>query len=132
MVTPLMFRSIALNGEKVISSCVWIGKGRRHIKSSSDTEEQIPNPLHSKTLKGLGSNPGEDMDVSKCIVPFRHEGTLNSRRAASPLMWLVEGVERWDVPDHPQVSSLKIGVETSQIVLSSVWCSKLRLKTGFT
>ncbi|GFU66591.1 hypothetical protein TNCV_3335721 [Trichonephila clavipes] len=29
----------------------------------------------------------EDMDVCKCIVPMRHEGTLNSRRAASPLVW---------------------------------------------
>ncbi|GFU98853.1 hypothetical protein TNCV_3381001 [Trichonephila clavipes] len=29
-------------------------------------------------------HPGEGMDVCKCIVPLRHEGTLNSRRAASP------------------------------------------------
>ncbi|GFU77225.1 hypothetical protein TNCV_4126021 [Trichonephila clavipes] len=34
------------------------------------------------------------MDVCKCIVPWRHGGTLNSRRAASPLVWLVERVER--------------------------------------
>ncbi|GFV97846.1 uncharacterized protein TNCV_2021611 [Trichonephila clavipes] len=40
---------------------------------------------------GLGSNPGEDMDVCKCIVPSRHGGTLNSRRAVSPLVRLVEG-----------------------------------------
>ncbi|GFS60139.1 uncharacterized protein TNCV_2826611 [Trichonephila clavipes] len=32
---------------------------------------------------GLGSNPGEDIDVCKCIVPSRYEGTLNSRRATS-------------------------------------------------
>ncbi|GFU65794.1 hypothetical protein TNCV_5059281 [Trichonephila clavipes] len=43
--------------------------------------------------QGLGSNPGEDMDVCKCIVPLRHEGTLNSRQAASPLVWLVEEEE---------------------------------------
>ncbi|GFV70655.1 uncharacterized protein TNCV_3842341 [Trichonephila clavipes] len=43
---------------------------------------------------GLGSNPGEDMDVCKCIVPSRHGGTLNSRRAASPLVRLVEREER--------------------------------------
>ncbi|GFV28449.1 uncharacterized protein TNCV_3984001 [Trichonephila clavipes] len=49
---------------------------------------------------GLGSNPGEDMDVCKCIVPLRHGGTLNSRQAASPLVWLVEGEERWEAPDH--------------------------------
>ncbi|GFT23755.1 hypothetical protein TNCV_3512071 [Trichonephila clavipes] len=36
-------------------------------------------------------------------------GTLNSHRAASPLVWLVEGVERWELPDHLQVSSSKLG-----------------------
>ncbi|GFV19725.1 uncharacterized protein TNCV_479511 [Trichonephila clavipes] len=29
-------------------------------------------------------------------------GTLNSHRAASPLMWLVEEEERWEAFDHPQ------------------------------
>ncbi|GFY34578.1 uncharacterized protein TNCV_1372681 [Trichonephila clavipes] len=29
-------------------------------------------------------------------------GTLNSRRAASPLVRLVEGEERWEASDHPQ------------------------------
>ncbi|GFV59221.1 hypothetical protein TNCV_2339621 [Trichonephila clavipes] len=38
----------------------------------------------------MGSNHGEDMDVYKCIVPLRHGGTVNRRRAASPLVWLVE------------------------------------------
>ncbi|GFU29199.1 hypothetical protein TNCV_278131 [Trichonephila clavipes] len=70
------------------------------------------------------------MDTCKCIVPLRYGGTLNSRRAASPLVWLMEEVEKWEAPDHPKVCSLKIGVETSQIVLSHVWCSKLRLTTG--
>ncbi|GFT24340.1 hypothetical protein TNCV_3252011 [Trichonephila clavipes] len=45
-------------------------------------------------------NPGEDMDVCKCIVPLRH-GTLNSRRAASPLVNLVAGDERWEALDFP-------------------------------
>ncbi|GFW33542.1 hypothetical protein TNCV_2210771 [Trichonephila clavipes] len=54
------------------------------------------------------------------------------RRAASPLVWLVEKVKRWEAPDHLQVSSLKIGVKTSQIVLSHVWYSKLRLTKGVT
>ncbi|GFT17713.1 hypothetical protein TNCV_2588111 [Trichonephila clavipes] len=35
------------------------------------------------------------MDVCKFIVPLWHGGTLNSRRAASPLVWLEEGEERW-------------------------------------
>ncbi|GFW28853.1 uncharacterized protein TNCV_201761 [Trichonephila clavipes] len=54
------------------------------------------------SAQGLGSNPGEDMDVCKCIVPLRHGATLNSRRAASPLVWLVEGEERWKASDHSQ------------------------------
>ncbi|GFV74081.1 hypothetical protein TNCV_4509881 [Trichonephila clavipes] len=35
-------------------------------------------------------NTGESMDVCKCIVASRHGGILNSRRAASPLVRLVE------------------------------------------
>ncbi|GFU98883.1 DUF5641 domain-containing protein [Trichonephila clavipes] len=31
---------------------------------------------------GLRSNPGEDMDVCKCIVPLRYGGTLNSRKSS--------------------------------------------------
>ncbi|GFS78490.1 uncharacterized protein TNCV_3147461 [Trichonephila clavipes] len=42
------------------------------------------------------------MDVCKRIVHLRHGGTLNSRRAASPLVWWVEGEERWEASDHPQ------------------------------
>ncbi|GFW34758.1 uncharacterized protein TNCV_953861 [Trichonephila clavipes] len=51
---------------------------------------------------GLGSNPGEDMDVSKCIVSSWHGVTLNSRRATNPFVRFVEGEERWKAPDHPQ------------------------------
>ncbi|GFX55534.1 uncharacterized protein TNCV_268221 [Trichonephila clavipes] len=51
---------------------------------------------------GLGSNPGEDMGVCKCIVPSRHGGTLNSRRATSSLVRLVEGEESWEAPDYSQ------------------------------
>ncbi|GFW51783.1 uncharacterized protein TNCV_1187151 [Trichonephila clavipes] len=39
-------------------------------------------------------------------------GTLNSRRAASPLVSLVEGEEKWDSPGHPQGILPQIGVET--------------------
>ncbi|GFS83938.1 uncharacterized protein TNCV_2363681 [Trichonephila clavipes] len=42
------------------------------------------------------------MDVCKCLVPAWHGGTLNSRRAASPLVRLVEGEERWVASYHPQ------------------------------
>ncbi|GFW90384.1 hypothetical protein TNCV_3509321 [Trichonephila clavipes] len=51
----------------------------------------------------LGSNPGEAMDVCKCIVPSQHGGTLNSHRAASPLVRLVGG------PWSPPGCSSKLG-----------------------
>ncbi|GFV49662.1 hypothetical protein TNCV_1959701 [Trichonephila clavipes] len=47
--------------------------------------------------------------VCKCTVPSRHGGTLNSRRAASALVRLVEGEERWEASDHPQDSPLELG-----------------------
>ncbi|GFS55117.1 uncharacterized protein TNCV_2441871 [Trichonephila clavipes] len=42
------------------------------------------------------------MDICKCIISSRHGGTLNIRRAASPLVRLVEGKERREASDHPQ------------------------------
>ncbi|GFW75697.1 hypothetical protein TNCV_4428801 [Trichonephila clavipes] len=41
------------------------------------------------------------MNVCKCIVPSRYGDALNCRRAASPLMKLVAGDERWEAPDPP-------------------------------
>ncbi|GFV99399.1 uncharacterized protein TNCV_1513691 [Trichonephila clavipes] len=42
------------------------------------------------------------MDVCKCIVTVRYGDTLNIRRAASPLVRLVEREDRWEASDHPQ------------------------------
>ncbi|GFY11828.1 uncharacterized protein TNCV_1530201 [Trichonephila clavipes] len=78
----------------------------------------------------MGSNPGEGIDICKSIVPLRHGGTLNSRRAASPLVRFVEGEERWEAPNHPQGVLPQNWEEPSKIVLSPSWCSKLRLTTG--
>ncbi|GFV30429.1 hypothetical protein TNCV_99041 [Trichonephila clavipes] len=58
--------------------------------------------LVTERIWGLDSNPGEGMDVYKCIVPLRQGITLKSRQAASPHMWLVEGEEKWDAPDQLQ------------------------------
>ncbi|GFV63966.1 hypothetical protein TNCV_385411 [Trichonephila clavipes] len=45
---------------------------------------QILDGLKEKDLlAGLGSNPAEDMDVGKCIVPSQHGSTLKSRQAIS-------------------------------------------------
>ncbi|GFX13162.1 uncharacterized protein TNCV_2989261 [Trichonephila clavipes] len=51
---------------------------------------------------GLDSNQDEGMDVFKCIITSRHGGTLNSRRAASPLAKLVEEEERSEALDKTQ------------------------------
>ncbi|GFS56798.1 hypothetical protein TNCV_2222181 [Trichonephila clavipes] len=40
---------------------------------------------------GFESRSCKSMDASKCIVPLRHEDTLNRRRGESPLVRLVEG-----------------------------------------
>ncbi|GFV89366.1 hypothetical protein TNCV_4151861 [Trichonephila clavipes] len=69
-------------------------------------------------LVGQGLNPGESMDVCKCIVPLWHWGTLNSHRYTSPLVRLMEGEERWEAFNHHWMFSLKIELEPSQIVLS--------------
>ncbi|GFW36026.1 hypothetical protein TNCV_4928901 [Trichonephila clavipes] len=52
-----------------------------------------PKNQAKRRPKDLGSNPEEGMVVCKCIVPSRHRSTLNSRRAASSLVRLVEGEE---------------------------------------
>ncbi|PRD36080.1 UNVERIFIED_CONTAM: hypothetical protein NCL1_09708 [Trichonephila clavipes] len=68
------------------------------------------------------------MGVCKCIVPSRHGGTLNSRRAASPLAWLVEGEERWEAPDHPP----KWGGNEPTLTVTCMMLKELRLTTGVT
>ncbi|GFW53477.1 hypothetical protein TNCV_3928551 [Trichonephila clavipes] len=54
-----------------------------------------------------GFESGEDMDACKCIVPSWHGGTLNSRRATSPLVML--GEERWEALTTPGCSPSKLG-----------------------
>ncbi|GFS94844.1 uncharacterized protein TNCV_4457111 [Trichonephila clavipes] len=79
--------------------------------SSSDTNTERREYTCFSKLKrneyfiaiiGLGLNPGEGMDVCKCIVSSWRGGTLNSRRVASPLVRLVEEEEMWETSDHPQ------------------------------
>ncbi|GFV87808.1 retrovirus-related Pol polyprotein from transposon 412 [Trichonephila clavipes] len=60
------------------------------LHASFDELESAKNAVN----EGQGSNPREDMDICKCIVPAWHGGTLNSRRSASPLVRLVEEEEK--------------------------------------
>ncbi|GFV83757.1 putative transposase [Trichonephila clavipes] len=60
------------------------------------------------------------MNVCKCIVPLRHGGTLNSRRATSPLVRLVDREERWEAPDPQGVLPQNCGrTELSRTVTCS-------------
>ncbi|GFX67585.1 hypothetical protein TNCV_3933271 [Trichonephila clavipes] len=58
------------------------------------TLEKVREFSISRSTVSQQPHPGEDMDVCKCIVPLRHGDTLNSRRAASPLVKMEEGEER--------------------------------------
>ncbi|GFY08990.1 cullin-4A [Trichonephila clavipes] len=74
---------------------------RRGVRANSEDNPVKEGPLQNCVVLCLGLNLGEDMNVCKCILPSRHEGTLNSRRTASPLVRFVEGEERWETPDLP-------------------------------
>ncbi|GFW33061.1 uncharacterized protein TNCV_2109911 [Trichonephila clavipes] len=71
------------------------------------------------------------MDICKCMVPSWHGGTLNRRRATSPLGRLVEGEERWEAPDHLQ-GVLPQNWDDIELNRSATCISKLRLTTGVT
>ncbi|GFW04968.1 uncharacterized protein TNCV_4882031 [Trichonephila clavipes] len=86
------------------TSCsrITVRDGGRFLRLLSDWKVDPSEWDEIYVPDGLGLNPEEDMDVcSKCIEHLRHGGTLNSRRVASPLVWLVEGIERWDAPYPP-------------------------------
>ncbi|GFW02900.1 hypothetical protein TNCV_3732991 [Trichonephila clavipes] len=68
---------------------------------------------------GLGWNPGEGMDVCKCIVSLQHWVTLNNRRTAGPFVRWVEGKERIRWPSLP----CKFKASLSLIVRSTVFDS---------
>ncbi|GFX99052.1 hypothetical protein TNCV_4810001 [Trichonephila clavipes] len=72
----------------------------------------MASPFRTSTLRQreeLDLNPGEDMDVCQCIVPARHGGTLNGRRAAKSSRE-VGGRERWEV-SAPQSVLLITGID---------------------
>ncbi|GFW65077.1 uncharacterized protein TNCV_393431 [Trichonephila clavipes] len=86
----------------------WEGMGRKStiLEPCSNTPHILMSPIRKVVSDAefcaVGSNPGEDMDACKCIVPLRHGDILNSRRATSPLVRLVEAEEKWEASDHPQ------------------------------
>ncbi|GFX40040.1 hypothetical protein TNCV_2273231 [Trichonephila clavipes] len=72
--------------------------------------------------EGLGSNPGEGMDVFKCIMPSRHGGTLNIRRSASPLVRHIIATPSLYVPTTNQVPySPPRTATSSRNINSMIW-----------
>ncbi|GFT57227.1 hypothetical protein TNCV_1692331 [Trichonephila clavipes] len=58
-------------------------------------------------------------------------GTLNSRRAASSLVRLVAGDERWETPDPPPgCSPSKLGWNRAKSYCHLLWCLRLPPTTG--
>ncbi|GFW49645.1 uncharacterized protein TNCV_2844251 [Trichonephila clavipes] len=61
--------------------------------------------------EGLGSKPGECMDVCKRIGLLQHEVALNSHRAVGPVVRLVEEEERLEAPEVlEEWSASKLGL----------------------
>ncbi|GFW18369.1 hypothetical protein TNCV_1183971 [Trichonephila clavipes] len=86
----------------------WIMEGLsiKKTKKRKRVRELRENPSRTKT----GKVPGW-LKTARCkrIVPLWHGSSLNSSRAASPLVWLVEGVEKREAPDHPRCPPSKLG-----------------------
>ncbi|GFV44927.1 transposable element Tcb2 transposase [Trichonephila clavipes] len=98
---------------------VWVASGRQVagrnypptnkntlICALTEEWDKLPQQLLDNVVQSMSTSREnvcesrrESVDVYKCIVPFRHEGTLNSHRAASPLVRVVEGEEKWEAPD---------------------------------
>ncbi|GFV75664.1 hypothetical protein TNCV_2241131 [Trichonephila clavipes] len=84
----------------------WYPIGHDHKAKFNLSRVVLEDWLAMLTAVRLGSNPGHVMNICKCIVHLGHGDTLTSRQAARPLVRLVEGEGRWDVPHL----SLNIGV----------------------
>ncbi|GFX41780.1 hypothetical protein TNCV_388931 [Trichonephila clavipes] len=99
---PMLSSSVAIFN---VPECIYVAHPEYRLATL------IAEPL------GLGSNLGQGMDVCKCIVPSRQVATLNSLRAASPLVRLVGGEGR--PLTTPGCSPSKLGLKRPN---SSVTC----------
>ncbi|GFT10742.1 transposable element Tcb1 transposase [Trichonephila clavipes] len=73
----------------------------------------------------LSLNPGAGMFACKSLVPLRQGSTLNSRRAACPLMKWVK--ERWEATDHPKPSTEINIPETPYVSVEDPTCRVFNL-----
>ncbi|GFS91288.1 uncharacterized protein TNCV_1306971 [Trichonephila clavipes] len=113
-----------VDGTEAISG----SKVRKWVKKFKDGRINDTEPLGFRGPNKCNYSPTNRVPISKtgserilkqgrlraryASVPLQHGGTLNSRRAASPFIRLVEGEERWEAPDHLQGVLLQNGGET--------------------
>ncbi|GFV14181.1 hypothetical protein TNCV_526551 [Trichonephila clavipes] len=73
------------------------------VLMNCQTKLRINHLTAVKSVAILESNANLNFYTwKKNTLYLRHGGTLNSRRAASPLVKLLEGELRWEAPDPPQ------------------------------
>ncbi|GFX56654.1 hypothetical protein TNCV_494021 [Trichonephila clavipes] len=127
LLTPLfLFNSLSLVIEEIFD----LSRQINLEVDSSDILELLDSHKQELTINELIEMHEHDIKKLGFFDPIhledRMKDTLNSLRVASPLVRLVEGEGRWEISDPPEVLSLKIGMESSKIVLPPVWCSKLK------
>ncbi|GFW23966.1 uncharacterized protein TNCV_4950121 [Trichonephila clavipes] len=95
------------------------------LKASQETQNKCKLfESEVKQEKSAGRQTEKNLPVKDVRMPARHGVTLNSHRAASPLVRLVEREERWEASHHPQ-SVLPLnwgGIESNR----SVTCVMLK------
>ncbi|GFW75720.1 uncharacterized protein TNCV_4429031 [Trichonephila clavipes] len=93
---------------------------------STMTDSMYIKPSTRRSSVASGFEPKTQQRRARCLCGMG--GTLNSRRAASPLVCLVEGEERWEAPGHPQGFRSKNWGGTEQNL--SATCMVLKAKAN--
>ncbi|GFV10882.1 zinc finger protein 112 [Trichonephila clavipes] len=117
----IKFRLYSLDKSSAMSNC--IANEKKKTKTlirgqQSNMQPDLRRQVCEHSICFLQHQVCSVLDKRNTIVPLWHGDTLNSHRAASPLVRLVEREEIWEASDHLRMLSLKIGVEPSRIVLS--------------
>ncbi|GFV11526.1 hypothetical protein TNCV_975181 [Trichonephila clavipes] len=96
------------------------------INKSGKAVDSVVVRASDSTPAGLGPSP------IRYSVPSWHGGTLDRCRAASLLVRLVEGEEKWEPPDHLQGVLPQTWGKVDQNRSVTCMVPKLRLTTGIT
>ncbi|GFV98978.1 mariner transposase [Trichonephila clavipes] len=105
-----------------------LGDNGKENSSCRYLPRSIPHTFYM--FEGPGSNPVEEMDVCKCVVPLRHRGTLNIRLAASPLVCLVEEEESLSPTNIKTELDSTLGESTPSLTTVKYWIAEFIYKRG--